>query len=241
MLNTEYWQGYVDSRDKSRYEGSDNSTPEYEEEYVKMQLPNGDNVRFKRNWGGHRFTDKEVEKLIAGMEIRIDTPSSKGVIGFLDWQEYKGYDYFGFAPWDAEEYSLDNAPFPVSWNNYEFTEEDEKILRSGDKLLILATSNRTGSEYALHVSFDIIDNRWGIVPHFEEFNMSGSDFSREDCLFTPMFGGKKFTQEEIKDLREGESIYFEGVSREGRDYKCLLSLQLDEKQDRWKLIPKFIY
>lgn len=259
MVSDLYWQDYIDRDDLANYDEDDTSSlpvrgrkrarSVYDDdssssEYVNMQLPDGESVRFKRTWGKYRFTDDEVEMLKAGMEIRINTPTTKGIIGSLDWQEYNGYEYYGFAPWDAEAYSLENAPFPVQWNNHMFTDEEEQILRSGKKLLLVRPSNRTGSLYPVNVSFGLIkgdngNSRWGIIPHFEEFNQPAMNFTRETCVFMPMFGGKLLSHADIMALREGRSIRFEGTSKNGRNYTCLLSLILDHNQNRWRLEPRF--
>lgn len=250
-MNGEYWQMYADDNMQADYAEAEREqkqkslTDAYSYEYVHMQLWNGESVKFKRVWGNHRFTDEELQYLMAGMEVRINTPTTRGIIGSLDWQEYKGRDYFGFAPWDAEAYHIGNAPFPVQWNGHEFTEEEERILRSGEKLLLVTTSARTGSMYALHISFDLIkDNqgglRWGIVPHFEEFNIPADQFTRETCVFMPMFDGVMLSQEEIRAVRAGKPVHFEGVSRRnGKKYRCMLSLVLDKQRNRWCLKPQF--
>lgn len=68
---------------------------------------NGEDVRFNREWSGHRFTDDEVDKLLAGDEIEFDFTSSKGddwhVVGSLAKQEYNDHEFYGFKPdWDDE-------------------------------------------------------------------------------------------------------------------------------------------
>lgn len=209
-----------------------------EAEYAHMQLHNGDSVKFKRVWGGHRFTDIELEKLIAGQEIAIDTDNTSGVIGSLDFLEYNGYEYYGFANWSYDSYTLENAPFPKTWNGYTFTKEEEAILRKGSKLLIMVKSNKTGNDYAINISLKMIDDqdRWGIVPHFEEFNLKGDKFTKKDCLFTPMFRGKLLSHSEVARLRNGEVIAFEGLRQNGSAYTCEINLELDKRRNRWKII-----
>lgn len=214
-------------------------------EYVHMSLANGEAVRFNRIWSGYRFTDDEVAQLMAGMEIRIKTAYTDGIMGSLDWQEYNGYEYYGFAPWDAAVYERSDAPFPMQWNGHAFTEKEQAILRSGRKLLVLCESNRSLAQYAVNVSFDLIPeqgsypSRWGIIPHFEEFNQPADHFTRETCVFLPVFSGQALTLEEIERLRKGYPVRFSGLSRKGRAYKCELTLELDEEADRWRLTPDF--
>lgn len=65
----------------------------------------GQKVSFKRVWGGHTFTDDEVEKLLAGETIEIRGLQSKsgntyGVRGKLAKQTYNGHSYVGFKKLD---------------------------------------------------------------------------------------------------------------------------------------------
>lgn len=56
-------------------------------------------VRFKRQWGSHRFTDSECQKLCDGKSITFTyhgTSSSFKVTGRLAEQEYNGHAYVGF-------------------------------------------------------------------------------------------------------------------------------------------------
>ena len=63
----------------------------------------GENVKFKDEWNGHKFTEEELEKLLAGETIDIFDKKFKnkkgqeyGVRGKFAWQEYKGHKFFGF-------------------------------------------------------------------------------------------------------------------------------------------------
>lgn len=64
---------------------------------------NGKEVSVKRVWGGHRFTDEEVEKLLAGEEIKFRATSKTknseyDAKGKLADQEYEGRKFVGFKP-----------------------------------------------------------------------------------------------------------------------------------------------
>lgn len=65
-------------------------------------LFNGEQVKFNREWSGHRFTDDEVDDLLAGEEVEFDFTSKKGddwhVVGKLAKQEYNGHEFYGFEP-----------------------------------------------------------------------------------------------------------------------------------------------
>ena len=60
-------------------------------------------VKFKRTWSGHEFTDQECEELLAGKEITFEAVSQKTgntytVIGKLATQSYNGNKFVGFKP-----------------------------------------------------------------------------------------------------------------------------------------------
>lgn len=252
-MSEEYWSSVVDRQfelcdrvpKEAVYVTEPERRGEESAEYVQMQLPSGEAVRFKRVWSGHRFTDNETSRLMAGMEIRIDTAYARGIIGALEWQTYKRYEYYGFSPWAPAAYNRDNAPFPQRWNNHEFTDTEEAVLRMGRKVLIICVSNRSGSTYAVHVSFTQVTDKhgemkWGIHPHFEEFNLPASSFTKETCPFKPVFSDKMLTQAEIAHVRAGGEIPYSGISKKGTPYRCRLVLALDTTRgERWGLIPIF--
>lgn len=234
-----------ESVDELPYEREDELQSGLDAEYVHMSLMNGEAVRFNRIWSGYRFTDEEVARLMAGYDIRIKTAFTDGINGSLDWQEYNGYEFFGFAPWDAGVYEREDAPFPIQWNGHTFTEEEQAILRRGDRLLLVCESKTSRASYAVNISFDYIQEngphpaRWGIVPHFEEFDRPADHFTHEMCVFLPMFSGQLLTHSEIEQVRKGKSVPFSGLSRNGRPYRCRLTLELDEVNNRWRLTPHF--
>ena len=215
-------------------------------EYVQHVLPDGEPVRFRRVYGGHRFTDDELSRLTSGMDIAITTTYARGVMGGLEWRSYNGHDYYGFSPWDAEAYTRETAPFPLVWNGHVFDGTDERILRAG-KPLLLAVTNRAGRLYGVNVTFAIEASRdggtyWAIVPRFDEFNRPAEDFTRETAPFLPVFGGKRLSTQDVERLRSGAGVRFEGVSRTtGRAYVCRLYLRRERKGGvtRWALVPEF--
>lgn len=233
------------SSEESGREREDDFQYGIDAEYVHMSLMNGEAVRFNRIWSGYRFTDEEMAKLMVGYDIRIKTDFTDGINGSLDWQEYNGHEFFGFAPWDAGSYERHEAPFPLQWNDHTFTEEEQAILRRGERLLLVCESKNSRASYAVNISFDFIQEngpypaRWGIVPHFEEFDQPAGHFTRESCVFLPMFSGQTLSHSEIKQVRKGKSVPFSGLSRNGCPYRCRLTLELDEVHNRWRLTPHF--
>lgn len=63
---------------------------------------NNTEISFNREWGGHRFADEEVTKLLAGDTISFEKQSSDGsvkmITGKLAQLEYNGFAYVGFSP-----------------------------------------------------------------------------------------------------------------------------------------------
>lgn len=57
-------------------------------------------ISFKRTWGGHRFTDEEVEALLSGKTITIEYVTKEGVsaqaTGALGKKQYKGNKFWTF-------------------------------------------------------------------------------------------------------------------------------------------------
>lgn len=211
-------------------------------EYVNMTLPDGTTARFRRDWAQYRFTDDEVEQLMQGAEITINTDKYYGITGALDWQEYLGREYFGFAPNAARAYTIDDAPFPVMWYGHTFTEDERAYLRSGERLPLILTSERTGNDYAVNVTFRYMDDapygeRWGIYPHFDEFNMHPSEFTKETACFMPRFGDTQLSVEDIRKLRSGQKLKIRAMSKSGHDYEAYLKLTIE--RGRWRLKPEF--
>lgn len=62
----------------------------------------GKQIDFKKEWGGHKFTDKEIEDLIAGKSIKFKFKTKKGkemeVSGKLEQQTMGKAKFYGFKP-----------------------------------------------------------------------------------------------------------------------------------------------
>ncbi|WP_289183191.1 DNA topoisomerase [uncultured Dubosiella sp.] len=83
----------------SEYFDLDGNPVKDETEYVECTW-NGNPVKFKRVFGQHRFTDEEVEALVAGQQITTEFLSKKGkpfkAKGSLQEQVFRGHKFFGF-------------------------------------------------------------------------------------------------------------------------------------------------
>lgn len=59
-------------------------------------------IKFKKTWGGHTFTDQEQQDLLDGKEISFEATASSGKTytakGKLEEQDFKGRPFIGFKP-----------------------------------------------------------------------------------------------------------------------------------------------
>lgn len=60
----------------------------------------GEQIKFNREWAGHRFTDAEVKALLNGEEITFTANKKAGgtfeATGSLGKSEFNGHEYWGF-------------------------------------------------------------------------------------------------------------------------------------------------
>lgn len=122
---------------------------------------NGTNVSFKREWGGHRFSDDECSALLAGGKISFEATTKDGnnytVTGGLAEQEYQGKKYIGFkadasqAAASPDRYSGvwngENVSFKRIWSGHTFTDDECQRLCAGEVITIEAISSKTGQPY----------------------------------------------------------------------------------------------
>lgn len=103
---------------------------------------NGKPVKPKRIWSGHRFTDEECAKLLAGEEITITATSAKTgreftCKGHLEEDTYKGKKYVGFKNTGfVDDGKGPSGGFakktePDGWCQHTFTDKEKKDLMAG--------------------------------------------------------------------------------------------------------------
>ena len=138
---------------------------------IKMAMPsdyasgtwNGKEIRFKKSWSGHDFTDSEVEQLLAGKEIKLFGMEGKNgpynVKGQLAEQTFKGKKFVAFAPTgylnddgtdkesnvNMDDYCVGTwkrkkIKFKKSWGGHTFTDEECEQLLAGKSISFQATS-----------------------------------------------------------------------------------------------------
>ena len=129
--------------------------------------PTGDNVRFSREWSGYRFTDEEVEKLLAGEGFEITAKSKRTkklftVYGELAYQTSviggEEISFWGFKPdFERGNYTGVHKPSgaqvsfsPKIFNNDDIppiTEEESKILLEGGTIERPGLTSKKGNTY----------------------------------------------------------------------------------------------
>jgi len=131
-------------------------------------------VRFNREWSGYRFTDAEVQKLLAGEQINVTATSSKTgnpftVHGKLAPGEFNGKPTFGFqlVGFGALDASGQELP-PEVWCGHTFTAAEKKKLAAGEKIFADNFVSKKGNTFAATVRFGAEDGKAGkrIIPEF---------------------------------------------------------------------------
>lgn len=176
LANMEYnGRKYVGFQKQASGSGGTQSGPErYTGKWKRKE------VSFKREWGGHRFTDEECEALCNGQEITItgipkkDGSGTYGVKGKLANLEYNGHKYVGFQKTGfADDVGAGGQPkLPASWSNYTFTEDERIMLEDGKHVRLEGLTSKKGTTYGCVVRFGKkrTDGRWGIIPEFDKEN-----------------------------------------------------------------------
>lgn len=130
---------------------------------------NGKQVKFNREYAGHRFTDEECEALCRGEEIEVlglvsaKTGNTYGVKGRLSEQEYNGHKFIGFERTGfADSGSKDGVP--SSWCGHKFTDDEIKSLESGCEIFVENLKSKKGSTFSANLKYDKDEKK--IVPRF---------------------------------------------------------------------------
>lgn len=120
---------------------------------------NGKQVSFSREWSGHRFTDAEVQTLLAGKEIELtDCVSAKtgakfGAKGKLEIQDFKGRKFVGFKSTGF----LDTGEIPASYLGHKFTAGELADLKAGKTVIVKGYTSKAGKKFDAPTS-------WGVKP-----------------------------------------------------------------------------
>jgi DNA topoisomerase-3 len=132
---------------------------------------NGKQVKPKREWGGHRFTDDEVAKLLAGETIEFQATSKAGKAytakGALAEQEYNGNKFVGFKADFGNTNANGKPAVPDEWCNHKFTDDEKALLEQGMSVECSDFVSKKGSTFSAKVHFGKNDKGYmGIIPEF---------------------------------------------------------------------------
>lgn len=125
----------------------------------------GEEVEFNRFWAGHRFSDDEVSKLLAGETVELRDLKNKngkkyGVTGKLENLEYNGHEYVGFNRIGF----IDLGEVPDEWCKHKFNKAEKTALLAGNSIEIKGAVSKAGNKFDCRVRFTKRDDgRMGIV------------------------------------------------------------------------------
>lgn len=135
---------------------------------------NGEQVSFKKEWGGHTFTDDECKRLLDGEEITISGLKSNkgttyGVKGKLSKQTYKGKTFIGFEKTDfvsdgsapkgsagspekekcTGTFEGEEVTFGRVWGGHRFTDDECERLLDGEEITVSGLVSKQGKPYSV--------------------------------------------------------------------------------------------
>lgn len=151
-------------------ENQENKEVVQKEKVTGLFKPDNKEVSFNRVWGGHRFTDDEVDNLLEGNTIQLkDCISLKtgkpfSCMGKLSQQTYEDHKFYGF------ELKEILTQVPKSWCGHTFNDYEKSILNNGGKIHLENVTSKAGKIFSCDVEFKIDENSSNIfksiVPSF---------------------------------------------------------------------------
>lgn len=120
----------------------------------------GEPVSFNREWGGHRFTDEECERLCNGEEIEVQGLVSKktgkpyGIKGRLTHQEYNGHPYVGFERTGFAS----NDSMPAEFCGHTFTDAERSQLEAGNEVSFTGLVSKAGKVFDATLKYGVKDD-----------------------------------------------------------------------------------
>lgn len=177
-------------------------------------------------WGDHKFTDTEIQALLAGQIIKFSVKGGE-VSGKLDQQQYKGKPFWGFK---VEDKTYDEAIYATGmfdgevvhfkrvWGGHIFTTNEIQTLLAGGSVSfdtakgnvkgILAKQKYKGKAF------------WGFKPEVDvdpESYVTGK-FNGKDIKFKRIWSGHRFTDSEVAALLAGKVISFKNINKNQVEY-----------------------
>ena len=203
-------------------------------EYVDLTWE-GEPKRFKRTWAGHRFTDDEVSKLIAGEEIEIEAKAKSGKTftakGKLGAGEYNGKPTFGFQMSEivggkekatgVHKPTGETVSFNKEWAGHTFTDEEIERLLDGEEISFTAKA-KSGKNFEAR-------------GRLEKQKYEGREFwgFKLDTVPTS-WAGHTFSESERATLRRGGEVHRNDfTAKSGKTFSATLNIV------KGKLTPAF--
>lgn len=195
----------------------------------------GRTVGFARSWGGHRFSDLEAQRLLAGETVEFRATSQQGntydVFGDLAEQTFKGRKFVGFSKRGLGLRDASGAVRPPrEWCSHVFTPEEIQTLAANGSVEASDFASKQGNAFHCKVWFK--EERTGegkkIVPDFDA------------SLDSPPVSWCKhiFTDAERSALASGTSIHVKGLtSARGRKFDADLTWK--DQGGKKKIVPAF--
>ena len=210
----------------------------------------GKDISFKREWGSHRFTDEECEKLLNGEEISFQATSSKDgreylAVGTLEEQTFIGKDkkaitYFGFKLKDREQdaqptkerwpvnFNGKQTTFKRNWSDHYFTDEECEKLANGEEISFPAVSKKTGKPYTATGSLkakSFTDDTGRLVNYVGfDLNTGGGNGGAKDdgkIRIPDSLCQHQFTEDEKQSLEAGLSVHADDfVGKSGNKFSA---------------------
>lgn len=202
---------------------------------------NGVPSAISREWGGHRFTDDEVDTLAKGEAITF-TFTKDGrelqVTGALAEQEYKGKSFIGFKPssfhdpnrvekekFEATAPDGRNVSVTREWGGHRFTDEEVKALVNGETITFIIHKN--GDDVTVKGSLAEQEYKGKTFIGFKADSFTGgkqmtSDKEKVTGVFAPLgkeisfnreWAGYRFSDDEAQRLLDGKTIVITYTSK----------------------------
>lgn len=167
--------------EKNMTDMDDSLRPDDMPEYAHGNFE-GQDVKFKRVWAGHRFTDDEVDKLLAGETISFTANKKEGgtfpATGNLAHQEYNGHKYIGFKMdplantfTGTFQPTGEKVSFPKSWSGHDFNSDEVDKLLAGETIHVTAHSRKKKKDFECDGKLgktSYSKTGWGFIPDFSK-------------------------------------------------------------------------
>jgi DNA topoisomerase-3 len=114
--------------------------------------PTGQEVSFKSESHGHKFTPQEIDTLLSGGELELTLPKKDGS------GTYEGILYLGESPYEGKIRFGVQLKFPVkvpnSWCQHTFTSQEKQLLDQGEEIYIEGYIGKSGKAFSAFTRYN---------------------------------------------------------------------------------------